>query len=148
MRVQIESLTKRWGDVVGVDAIDLDIDDGEFVAFLGPSGCGKTTTLLMVAGIYKPTEGTIRFDGKVVNQVAPKDRHIGMVFQSYALYPHMSIYQNISYPLKIQKIPKDEMRKRVQTVADMMGIGHLLERKPGVAFRWTTTTGSFGPRPG
>ena len=132
MKVQIENLTKKWGDVVGVEAIDLNINDGEFVAFLGPSGCGKTTTLLMVAGIYKPTEGIIRFDGHVVNQVAPKDRNIGMVFQSYALYPHMSIYKNISYPLKIQKIPKDEMRKRVQTVADMMGIGHLLERTPGL----------------
>jgi len=132
MRVQIESLSKQWGDVIGVDAINLDIKDGEFVAFLGPSGCGKTTTLLMIAGIYKPTEGFIRFDGRVVNQVAPKDRHIGMVFQSYALYPHMTVYKNISYPLKIQKIPKDEMRKRVQTVADMMGIGHLLERTPGL----------------
>ena len=132
MRVQIESLTKQWGDVVGVDAINLDIKDGEFVAFLGPSGCGKTTTLLMIAGIYKPTQGFIHFDGHVVNQVAPKDRNIGMVFQSYALYPHMSVYKNISYPLKIQKIPKGEMQKRVRTVADMMGIGDLMERKPGM----------------
>jgi ABC-type sugar transport system ATPase subunit len=132
MKVQIENLSKKWGDVIGVDAINLDIKDGEFVAFLGPSGCGKTTTLLMIAGIYKPTEGFIRFDGHVVNQVAPKDRHIGMVFQSYALYPHMTVYKNIGYPLKIQKIPKDEMKKRVQTVADMMGIGHLMERTPGL----------------
>ncbi len=84
----------------------------------------------MIAGIYKPTEGTIRFDDTVVNQVAPKDRGIGMVFQSYALYPHMTVFRNISYPLKLQKVPKDEMQKRTQRVADMMGIGHLMERKP------------------
>ncbi len=130
MKVELENLSKRWGDAVGADRMNLDIEDGEFVAFLGPSGCGKTTTLLMVAGIYKPTEGTIRFDGRVVNLVAPKDRGIGMVFQSYALYPHMTVFQNISYPLKLQKVPKDEMRKRAQRVADMMGIGHLMDRKP------------------
>ena len=130
MKVELENLSKRWGDAVGADSMNLDIEDGEFVAFLGPSGCGKTTTLLMVAGIYKPTEGTIRFDGRVVNQVAPKDRGIGMVFQSYALYPHMTVFQNISYPLKLQKVPKNEMQKRAQQVADMMGIGHLMDRKP------------------
>jgi ABC-type sugar transport system ATPase subunit len=130
MKVELENLSKRWGIVVGADSIDLDIEDAEFVAFLGPSGCGKTTTLLMVAGIYKPTEGTIRFDERVVNQVAPKDRNIGMVFQSYALYPHMTVYQNISYPLKLQKVPKEDMQKRAQRVADMMGIGDLMDRKP------------------
>jgi inositol-phosphate transport system ATP-binding protein len=130
MRVELENLSKRWGSVVGADSMNLDIRDAEFVAFLGPSGCGKTTTLLMVAGIYKPTEGTIRFDGQVVNHVAPKDRNIGMVFQSYALYPHMTVFQNISYPLKIKKVPRDEMQTRAQRVADMMGIGHLMDRKP------------------
>jgi len=130
MKVELENLSKRWGNVVGADSINLDIQDAEFVAFLGPSGCGKTTTLLMVAGIYKPTEGTIRFDEQVVNQVAPKDRNIGMVFQSYALYPHMSVFQNISYPLKLKKVPKDGMQKQAQRVADMMGIGHLMDRKP------------------
>ncbi len=129
MKVKLDNLTKKWGDVVGADGITLEIDDGEFVAFLGPSGCGKTTTLLMVAGIYKPTAGTIDFDGQVVNEVAPKDRGIGMVFQSYALYPHMSVYGNISYPLKIQKVGRPEMKDRVQRVADMMGIGELLHRK-------------------
>ncbi len=130
MKVKLENLSKRWGKVVGADHINLDIDDGEFVAFLGPSGCGKTTTLLMVAGIYKPTEGTIRFGERVVNQLEPKDRNIGMVFQSYALYPHMTVFQNISYPLKLQKTPKEEMKKRAQKVADMMDIGHLMDRKP------------------
>jgi ABC-type sugar transport system ATPase subunit len=128
--VELVNLTKRWGDVVGADSINLEIEDGEFVAFLGPSGCGKTTTLLMIAGIYKPTEGLIKFDGRVVNHLAPKDRNIGMVFQSYALYPHMSVFENIAYPLKLKKVPKEEMRQRVQRVADMMGIGHLLDRKP------------------
>ncbi|MFQ5611990.1 MAG: ABC transporter ATP-binding protein [Anaerolineae bacterium] len=130
MNVELDNLTKRWGDVVGADSINLDIKDGEFVAFLGPSGCGKTTTLLMVAGIYKPTEGLIRFDGRVVNQIAPKDRNIGMVFQSYALYPHMTVFKNISYPLKLQKVPMQQMQERAQSVADMMGIGHLMDRKP------------------
>jgi len=132
MKVELENLTKRWGKFVGADGIDLDIKDGEFVAFLGPSGCGKTTTLLMVAGIYKPSEGTIRFDGKVVNTVSPKDRNIGMVFQSYALYPHMTVYQNISYPLKLRKMPKAERKERAQNVADMMGIGDLMDRKPAM----------------
>ena len=130
MKVELENLSKRWGSVVGADAINLTINDGEFVAFLGPSGCGKTTTLLMVAGIYKPTEGFIHFDERVVNQMAPKDRNIGMVFQSYALYPHMTVFRNISYPLKLKKVPKDEMQERAQRVADMMGIGHLMDRKP------------------
>ncbi len=131
MKVELENLSKRWGTAVGADSMNLDIKDGEFVAFLGPSGCGKTTTLLMVAGIYKPSDGTIRFDGRVVNRMAPKDRNIGMVFQSYALYPHMTVFKNISYPLKLKKVPMKEMRERAQKVADMMGIGHLMNRKPG-----------------
>ena len=131
MRVDLDNLTKKWGDVVGADGITLDINDGELVAFLGPSGCGKTTTLLMVAGIYKPTAGTISFDGHVVNEVAPKDRRLGMVFQSYALYPHMTVFGNISYPLKLQKVGKSEIVERVQRVADMMGIGDLTDRKIG-----------------
>ncbi|NOZ49445.1 MAG: ABC transporter ATP-binding protein [Chloroflexi bacterium] len=130
MKVELTNLTKRWGDVVGAEGIDLSTKDGEFVAFLGPSGCGKTTTLLMIAGIYKPTVGEILFDDRVVNTVPPKDRNIGMVFQSYALYPHMTVFQNIGYPLKLQKVPKDELQKHVQRVADMMGIGHLMDRKP------------------
>ena len=130
MLVELNDLTKSWGSVTGADGITLDIQSGEFVAFLGPSGCGKTTTLLMVAGIYKPTAGEILFDDRVVNQVAPKDRNIGMVFQSYALYPHMSVRQNIGYPLKLKKTPADEKEQRVQRVADMMGIGNLLDRRP------------------
>jgi inositol-phosphate transport system ATP-binding protein len=131
MEVTIENLTKKFGAVVGVESLDLDIKDGEFVAFLGPSGCGKTTTLLMLAGIYKPTSGFIRFGERVVNQMAPKDRNICMVFQSYALYPHMTVFSNIAYPLKLKKVPKAEQQERVRQVADVMGIGNLLDRRPG-----------------
>ena len=122
---------QKFGTVVGVDDITLAVEDGEFVAFLGPSGCGKTTTLLMVAGIYKPTAGIIRFGERVVNQVPPKDRNIGMVFQSYALYPHMTVFGNMSYPLKLKKVSKEEQMLRVQEVAAKMGIGDLLDRRPG-----------------
>ena len=131
MKVDIENLTKKFGDVIGVDDLTLHINDGEFVAFLGPSGCGKTTTLLTLAGIYKPTDGTIRFGDRVVNRVQPKDRNIGMVFQSYALYPHMTVMQNMSYPLKLKKVSKEVQVERVSQVADVMGIGNLLDRRPG-----------------
>jgi ABC-type sugar transport system ATPase subunit len=130
MEVSLENLTKRWGSAIGTENITLDIKSGEFVAFLGPSGCGKTTTLLMVAGIYKPTEGLIKFDGRIVNRVQPKDRNIGMVFQSYALYPHMTVYENLAFPMKLNKTPANEMKERAQRVAEMMGIGHLMDRKP------------------
>ena len=145
MKVKLEKLTKQWEQGWwGLTILNLDIRDGEFVACLGPSGCGKTTTLLMVAGIYKPTAGTVYFDNRLVNQVAPKDRNIGMVFQSYALYPHMTVFQNISYPLKLKKVPMNEMRERTQRVADMMGIGHLLDRKPA-QLSVASSNGGFGP---
>lgn len=131
MEIRIDNLTKKFGDVVGVEDLTLHIDDGEFVAFLGPSGCGKTTTLLTLAGIYKPTDGIIRFGERVVNTVQPKDRNIGMVFQSYALYPHMTIFQNIAYPLKLKKVAKNVQNERVRQVANVMGIGELLDRRPG-----------------
>jgi inositol-phosphate transport system ATP-binding protein len=131
MEVTLENLTKKFGSVVGVENINLDIKDGEFVAFLGPSGCGKTTTLLMLAGIYKPTSGFIHFGERIVNQIPPKDRNTGMVFQSYALYPHMTVFSNIAYPLKLKKVPKTEQEERVRQVADVMGIGNLLDRRPG-----------------
>jgi len=130
MKIALEALNKHFGKVKAVDNLDLEIGDGEFVALLGPSGCGKTTTLLMLAGIYKPTSGHIRFDQRVVNHLIPKERNIGMVFQSYALYPHMSAFDNISYPLKLRKTRRKEMKERVQRAADMMGIGELLDRKP------------------
>jgi ABC-type sugar transport system ATPase subunit len=131
MKVKLEDLTKHFGPVVAVEGINLEVPDGEFVAFLGPSGCGKTTTLLMIAGIYKPTRGMVRFDEQVVNHLPPKDRNIGMVFQSYALYPHMSVFENLTFPMRLKKMPKDQMQERAQSVADMLGIGALMDRKPG-----------------
>ncbi len=131
MIVRFDNLSKRFGDVLAVDHIAMQVTDGEFVALLGPSGCGKTTTLLMAAGIYKPTEGAIYFGERVMNRVPPKDRNIGMVFQSYALYPHMTVYENIVFPLKLKKTPSAVMERRVKEVAEKMGIGQLLERRPG-----------------
>lgn len=131
MKVRIEKLSKHFGKVVAVDNVSLEINDGEFVALLGPSGCGKTTTLLMIAGIYKPTAGTIRFDERVVNFLPPKARNIGMVFQSYALYPHMTVFDNIAFPMRLKKTPQAEIRRKVQRVAELMQIGNLLDRRPG-----------------
>lgn len=131
MDVSLQNLTKSFGDVGAVNDLNLDIKDGEFIAFLGPSGCGKTTTLLMVAGIYKPSGGTIRFGERVVNQIPPRDRNIGMVFQSYALYPHMTVFQNIAYPLKLKNVPRQQQDIEVKRIAGVMGIGDLLDRRPG-----------------
>jgi ABC-type sugar transport system ATPase subunit len=131
MRITLEALSKYFGKVKAVDNLNLEVRDREFVALLGPSGCGKTTTLLMLAGIYKPTSGNVCFDDQVVNHFLPKERNIGMVFQSYALYPHMTVFENIAYPLRLKKVHRKEMEKRVKRVAEMMGIGELLDRKPG-----------------
>lgn len=131
MDVYLKNITKKFGNVKAVDNLNLHIKSGEFVAFLGPSGCGKTTTLLMTAGIYKPNGGSIIFGDKDVTYLSPKDRNIGMVFQSYALYPHMNVYENITFSMKLKKISESIKKKEAQRVADMLGIGHLLERKPG-----------------
>ncbi len=129
-RIALENLGKQFGTVVAVHALSLEIADGEFIALLGPSGCGKTTTLLMLAGIYKPTQGLIRFDDVVVNDLPPQDRHIGMVFQSYALYPHMNVFENIEFPLKLLRRPSTEIRRRVREIAELVRIEQLLGRKP------------------
>jgi len=130
VRVRLVNLSKYFGKVKAVDDLNLEIKDGEFVALLGPSGCGKTTTLLMIAGIYKPTKGYIYFDDEVVNDIPPKDRNIGMVFQSYALYPHMKVYDNIAFPLKLKKIDKKTIDNKVREVARFLRIENLLDRKP------------------
>ncbi len=130
-RIRLENLGKRFGSVEAVRDLTLDIADGEFIALLGPSGCGKTTTLLMLAGIYKPSAGQILFDGVVVNDLPPQDRHIGMVFQSYALYPHMTVFENIAFPLRLMRRPAAEIRRRVQEAAVLVQIEALLERRPG-----------------
>ncbi len=131
MKIELRDLVKRFEKAEAVRGIDLMVDDGELVAFLGPSGCGKTTTLLTIAGIYRPTGGEVVFDGQVVNRLAPKERNLGMVFQSYALYPHMTAYQNMTFPLRLKKIGEDVTRPRVERIAEMMGIAELLERRPG-----------------
>ncbi|BBH22256.1 ABC transporter ATP-binding protein [Paenibacillus baekrokdamisoli] len=113
-----------------VDGLDLEIKKGEFVALLGPSGCGKTTTLMMLAGLLKPTSGEIYFGDRLVNHVEPKDRNIGMVFQSYALYPHMSVRENIAFPLRERKMPKKEAYERAREISKVVQIDHLLDRRP------------------
>ncbi len=129
--VKLENVTKIFrGGVEAVRDLNLEVKDGEFLVLLGPSGCGKTTTLLMIAGVYKPTKGYIYFDDKIVNDLEPKDRNIGMVFQSYALYPHMSVYENIAFPLRLKKLPKEEIDKRVREAASMLHIENLLDRRP------------------
>ena len=128
--VQLDGVTKRWGDFVGVDRVDMTIADNEFLVLLGPSGCGKTTTMRMVAGLEEPTEGDILIGGKRVNDLEPKDRDVAMVFQSYALYPNMSVYENIRFPLKVRKVPEAEHHDMVLKAAEMVELGNLLERKP------------------
>jgi ABC-type sugar transport system ATPase subunit len=129
--VRFEHVTKLFEKkVVAVDDLNLMVRDSEFMVLLGPSGCGKTTTLLMVAGIYNPTKGVIYFDDRAVNNVEPKDRNVGVVFQSYALYPHMTVFDNISFPLRIKKISKDEISRRVREVAELLRLEELLQRKP------------------
>ncbi len=117
-------------DVVAVDDANIEIKDQEFVVLVGPSGCGKSTTLRMVAGLEEVSGGEIYIDGKLVNDIPPKDRDIAMVFQNYALYPHMTVYQNMAFGLKLRKFPKEEIDERVREAADILGIQELLERKP------------------
>ena len=131
MDVRLEGLTRRFGAVTAVDALDLHIKSGEFIALLGPSGCGKTTTLLMVAGIYRPTAGAIYFGDRRVDHLLPRDRGIGMVFQNYALYPHMTVEENIGFPLELRKgVPKAERARRVRAAAEQVKVGELLARRP------------------
>ena len=130
-KVELENVTKIFDNkVVAVKDVTLTVEDKEFVVLLGPSGCGKTTTLRMIAGLEEVTKGTIKIDGKVVNDVEPKDRDIAMVFQNYALYPHMTVYENMAFGLKLRKFPKDEIDRRVKEAAKILGIEELLDRKP------------------
>jgi multiple sugar transport system ATP-binding protein len=128
--VTYDHVTKRFGDVVAVNDLDIEIEDKEFLVLVGPSGCGKSTALRLLAGLEDITEGRILIGDQVVNDVAPKDRDIAMVFQSYALYPHMSVFDNMAFGLKLRKYPKEEIQRRVQEAADILGIGELLDRKP------------------
>lgn len=130
-KVILKHVMKMYeGGVKAVDDFNLEIDDGEFLVLLGPSGCGKTTTLRMIAGLEEVTEGEIWIDDKVVNNLPPKDRDIAMVFQNYALYPHMTVYKNMAFGLQLRKFPKEEIDKRVKEAAEILGIQALLDRKP------------------
>ncbi len=128
--VTYEHVTKRFGDVVAVNDLSIQIADKEFLVFVGPSGCGKTTSLRLLAGLEELTEGNIYIGDRLVNDVAPKDRDIAMVFQSYALYPHMSVYDNMAFGLKLRKTPRAEIDRRVKEAAAILGIENLLDRKP------------------
>ena len=128
--ITYEHVWKRFGDVVAVRDLDIKVADKEFLVFVGPSGCGKTTSLRLLAGLEEISEGDIYIEDRLVNDVPPKDRDIAMVFQSYALYPHMSVYDNMAFGLKLRKTPKSEINQRVQDAADILGIGNLLDRKP------------------
>src|SRR5215218_291646 len=130
-RVELEKITKIYpGNVRAVNAIDLAIKDREFIVLVGPSGCGKSTTLRMVAGLEEISDGVIRIGDRVVNDVPPKNRDIAMVFQNYALYPHMSVYKNMAFGLKLRKVPKPEIHQRVMEAAKILEIEHLFDRKP------------------
>jgi multiple sugar transport system ATP-binding protein len=129
--VLFDHVTKRYsGDVLAVNDLNMEVKDKEFLVLVGPSGCGKSTALRMIAGLEEISEGTISIGNRVVNNVAPKDRDIAMVFQNYALYPHMNVFDNMGFALKLRHMPKEQIKNRVEAVADSLGIKHLLERKP------------------
>ena len=129
--VSLEELTKVYsGDTKAVDAVSLQIEDGEFLVLVGPSGCGKTTTLRMIAGLETTTSGTLKIGDRIVNEVHPKDRDIAMVFQNYALYPHMTVRQNMAFALKMRKTPKAEIAERIEWAARLLVLDALLDRKP------------------
>jgi len=128
--VTFDNVWKRYGDVVAVKDFNLDINDEEFLVLVGPSGCGKTTALRMVAGLEEISEGTLKIGERVVNDLAPKDRDVAMVFQSYALYPHMSVRDNLAFGLKLRKVPKQEIERRVNEAARIIELSNLLDRKP------------------
>jgi len=129
--VAFDGVTKEFpGGAVAVDDLTLDVEPGEFMIFVGPSGCGKTTALRMVAGLERPTAGRISIDGRVVNDVGPRDRDIAMVFQNYALYPHMTVYRNLAFGLRQRRTPKAEVDRRVRAVSEMLGLDQLLKRRP------------------
>jgi multiple sugar transport system ATP-binding protein len=128
--VEFRDVAKRYGDVSVIERLDLHIDDHELMVLVGPSGCGKSTALRMIAGLEDVSGGTVSIGGRVVNDLAPKDRDIAMVFQSYALYPHMSVRENLEFGLRMRGVARDESNRRVQFAAGILGISHLLERKP------------------
>src|SRR5215213_8672770 len=128
--LRIENLTKKYGNVKALDDFSLEIKSGEFMVLLGPSGCGKTTAVRCIAGLISPTNGQLYIGDRLVNDLPPKDRDIAMVFQNYALYPHMSVRENLAFALRLRKLPQAEIDRRVQQAADTLGLSDVLERKP------------------
>lgn len=128
--VELENIVKKFGAVVAVDNVSFSVNHGEFFVLLGPSGCGKTTTLRIIAGLEIPDSGRVLFDKRDVTNIPPRLRNVAMVFQSYAVWPHMKVYENIALPLKIKKLPREEIDRRVKQVAEMLNITHLLEKYP------------------
>jgi multiple sugar transport system ATP-binding protein len=129
-RVELKGVSKKWGGTVAVDHVDLVIGDQEFVVFLGPSGCGKTTTMRMIAGLEDPSAGDILINGRIVNDLEPKDRDIAMVFQNYGLYPNLTVYENIRFPLRVRGTNPAQQREKVMRAAEMVELGDLLDRRP------------------
>jgi multiple sugar transport system ATP-binding protein len=130
-QIELVHLSKVYaGDVIAVRDLNLEVAEGEFVVLVGPSGCGKTTALRMIAGLEEISSGEIRIGGKVVNDLAPRDRDIAMVFQTYALYPHKTVYDNLAFGLRMRKVPKDEQKRRVEEIARVLGLGDMLQRRP------------------
>jgi len=128
--VTFQNVNKKFGDLTIIKNLDIEVQDKEFLVLVGPSGCGKTTALRLLAGLEEITGGEIKIGDRLVNDVAPKDRDIAMVFQSYALYPHLSVYDNMAFGLKLRKTPKEDIKRRVNEAADILGIQELLQRKP------------------
>ncbi len=130
-RLEFRNVYKRFGEkVIAVNNANFFVDEGEFVTLLGPSGCGKTTTLRLIAGLERTSEGKILINDKIVNALSPSERDVAMVFQSYALYPHMNVFQNIAIPLQVRKMSKNDIKMKVESIAQMLGIANLLDRKP------------------
>ena len=129
--VQVKQLVKKYDQTVAVNKLDLSVNDGEFMVFLGPSGCGKTTTLRCIAGLEIPDNGSIEIGGEVVTKLPPSERDIAFIFQSFSLYPHLSVRENLAFPLRAVKTPKDEIARRVGEVASVLHIEKHLDRKPG-----------------
>ena len=128
--IQLKNVTKKFGDQMVIDDLNLSIEDGSFTVLVGPSGCGKSTTLRMITGLDEPTSGDIYIDGKKINDLTPGKRDIAMVFQNYALYPTMTVRENIEFGLENKKVPKEERKKRVQEICEVVGLTQYLDRKP------------------
>ncbi len=130
-RIELNNIQKKWGEFWGVRDVNLDIADEEFIVFLGPSGCGKTTTMRMISGLEEPSEGEILMDGEVMNDIDARDRDVAMVFQGYALYPNMTVYENIRFPLRMRGVPKDDHDRLIKRAAELVELTEYLDRKPG-----------------